>query len=73
MTPAQMDLYERVTHVLGTFDATPEERRLILDGTGDAESWAKVPLGVQHLMGEIEKRPRQSWDDPADLPDQQGV
>lgn len=73
MTPAKMDLYDRVTRTLGTYDSTPEERRRILDGTGNAESWAEVPLGVQHLLGEIEKRPRQSWDDPADLPEQQNI
>lgn len=73
MTPAKMALYERLTQVLGTYDATPDERRQILDGTGDAESWAQVPLGIQHLVGEIEKRPRQSWADPAELPDQKGI
>lgn len=73
MTPAKTDLYDRVTEVLGSHDATPEERRQVMAGTGDAESWAKVPLGVQHLIAQIEKRPRQSWDDPADLPEQQNI
>lgn len=73
MTPAKMDLYNRITHTLGTYDATPEERRRVLDGTGDADSWAQVPLGVRHLVAEIEKRPPQSWNDPADLPEQKNL
>jgi hypothetical protein len=73
VTPAKMALYDRVVEVLGSYDPTPEERMQILKGTGDAESWAQVPLGVQHLIAQIEKSPRQSWDDPADLPDQQNL
>lgn len=73
MTPAKMALYQRVTRVLGGFDATPDQRRKIIDGTGEADSWEQVPLGIQHLIVEIEKSPPQTWDDPADLPDQKGI
>lgn len=73
MNPAKQSLYDRVVEALGGHDATPEERRQIIDGTGEAESWEKVPLGVQHLVTQVEKRPQQSWDDPADLPDQQNI
>ena len=73
MKPDKMNLYNRVTEVLGSYDATPEERRQILDGTGDADSWTQVPDDVKQLIGKVEGGPRQSWDDPADLPDQQGI
>lgn len=73
MDPAKMDLYNRVTEVLGSYDATPDQRRQILAGTGEAGSWDEVPEDVQKLITEIENSPRQSWDDPADLSDQQNL
>jgi hypothetical protein len=71
-------LFHRLSEALGSTDVHPDERAQILAawtaaGGEDTATWEKLPLGAQHLVTEIEKRPRQSWDDPADLPDQQGV
>lgn len=71
-------LFHRLSDALGGTDVLPEERTRILTawnaaGGEDAATWDKLPLGVQHLVTEIEKRDPQSWDDPADLPDQQGI
>jgi hypothetical protein len=68
-----MALYQRVVGALGGFDASPDERRAILDGTGDADSWADVSDDVKQLIVKIENSPAQTWADPADLPDQQGI
>jgi hypothetical protein len=71
-------LFYRLSDALGGHDVTPEERDRVLSawtaaGGQEAATWEKLPLGVQHLVGEIEKRQPQSWDDPADLPDQQNI
>jgi hypothetical protein len=71
-------LFDRLSEALGSTDVLPDERRQIVAawtaaGGEDGATWEKLPLGVQHLVDQIEKRPRQSWDDPADLPDQKGI
>jgi len=71
-------LFARLSEALGSADVHPDERRQILaawDAAGGDEgaTWEKMPLGIQHLVTQIEGRPRQSWDDPADLPDQQNL
>lgn len=71
-------LFHRLSEALGSTDVHPDERDQILTawtkaGGQESATWEKLPLGIQHLVGEIEKREPQSWDDPADLPDQQGV
>jgi hypothetical protein len=71
-------LFHRLSEALGGHDATPEERDQILSawtaaGGQDEATWEKLPLGVQHLVGQIEKREPQSWGDPADLPGQQNI
>lgn len=73
MSDAKTDLYHRVVGVLSSYDANPDERDAILKGTGMAESWADVPQDVKDLIVRIESTPIQVWDDPADLPDQQGI
>lgn len=70
---AKMALYDRVVEVLGGFDANPDERQRILEGTGPADSWDQVPDDVKQLIIKIENSPRQTWDDPADLPDQKNL
>jgi hypothetical protein len=77
MTPAGM-LFLRLSDALGSTDVLPDERAQVLSawaaaGGHDAATWEKLPLGVQHLVTQIEKREPQSWDDPADLPDQQNL
>lgn len=71
-------LFHRLSDALGGHDVLPEEREAVLRGWAEAGgevsgTWEKLPLGVRHLVTEIEKRPPESWDDPADLPDQQGI
>ena len=73
LTPAKMALYERVVDVIAAHDATPDERDAIIQGTGMADSWDDVPQDVKDLIIKIENSPRQVWNDPADLPDQQGI
>lgn len=73
LSDAKSALYHRVVEVLGSFDANPDERQQILQGTGQAESWDDVPDDVKQLIVKIENSPRQTWDDPADLPSQQGI
>lgn len=72
------ELFHRLSEALGGFDVTPEERQQILAawtaaGGQEEATWAKLPADIQQLVKEIESRDPQSWDDPADLPDQQGV
>lgn len=71
-------LFHRLSEALGSTDVEPEERQQIIDAWGDAggeqsATWEKLPLGIQSLVTTIEKRDPQSWDDPADLPDQRGI
>ena len=71
-------LFHRLSEALGSHDVLPEERTRILTAWTDAggqeeATWEKLPLGVQHLVTEIEGRAPQSWDDPADLPEQKGI
>lgn len=72
------ELFHRLSNALGGHDATPEERSEILSawtaaGGQEEATWEKMPTDMQKLVMEIEGRDPQSWDDPADLPDQQGV
>lgn len=75
---AVAQLFHRLSEALGSTDVHPDERAQILAawtaaGGEDAATWDKLSLGARQLVTEIEKRPQQSWDDPADLPDQQGI
>lgn len=71
-------LYHRLSEALGGHDVLPEERSLILaawQNAGGEESgtWEKMSLGSRALVEAVEKRAPESWADPADLPDQQGL
>jgi len=71
-------LFHRLSEALGGTDVSPEEREQIIDGWQDAGgedsgTWEKLPLGIRTLVEQVEKRAPQSWDDPADLPDQKGI
>jgi hypothetical protein len=68
----------RLMDALGGFDVTPEERSRVIEAWNAAggemsATWEKLPLGIQHLVVDIEGRDPQSWADPADLPSQQGI
>jgi hypothetical protein len=72
------ELFHRLSDALGGHDVDPDERVRILAawnaaGGEDEATWEKLPKDVQDLVEEIEKRDPQSWDDPADLPIQQGI
>lgn len=72
------ELFHRLSEALGSTDVLPEERAKVVSawtaaGGQDDATWEKLPQDVRQLVGEIEKRDPQSWDDPADLPDQQGL
>lgn len=71
-------LFHRLSEALGSTDVTPAERDQIIEawqqaGGEDTATWEKLPLGAQNLVTAVEKRDPQSWDDPADLPDQKGL
>lgn len=71
-------LFHRLSDALGGHDVHPDERAQVLDawqkaGGEESGTWEKMPLGAQHLVTEIERRTPESWADPADLPDQQGI
>lgn len=75
---AVAQLFQRLSEALGSHDVLPEERTRILSawtaaGGQEEATWEKLPLGVQHLIKEVEQRAPQSWDDPADLPEQKGI
>jgi hypothetical protein len=75
---AEGKLYYRMSDALGGYDVTPDEREQILEawrnaGGEMAATWDKMSLGSRKLIEDIEKRAPQSWDDPADLPDQKGI
>jgi hypothetical protein len=77
-TSAVGQLFHRLSDALGGFTVLPEERTRVLAGWQaaggeDSATWEKLSLGTQQLVRDIESRDPQSWADPADLPDQQGI
>lgn len=71
-------LFHRLSDALGSTDVTPDEREKVLEawreaGGEESATWDKLSDEAQMLVKEIEGRDPQSWDDPADLPDQQGI
>lgn len=72
------ELFHRLSNALGSTDVHPEERQRVVSawadaGGEDSATWEKLPKDIQALVVEIEKRDPQSWDDPADLPNQKGI
>jgi len=75
---SEAQLFYRLSDALGGFDVTPEERAQVLSawtaaGGQDGATWETMSPEARALVAEIEKRDPQSWDDPADLPSQQGI
>lgn len=71
-------LFHRLSDALGGTDVHPDERAQVLDawrdaGGEDSGTWDKMSPESQKLVLDIESRDPQSWADPADLPDQQGI
>lgn len=73
--PEAVALERRLADALGAHDVHPEDRDTIqeayLAAGMDAAVWEDLPAEVQALVEDIEQNyPRQSWDDPTDVPDE---
>lgn len=74
-TLAGVDLERRLTDALGAHDVHPEDRIRIQEAYVDAgmldASWDDLPADIRTLVEDIEQNyPRQSWDDPTQVPDE---
>lgn len=73
MTNPTVELADRLAEALGSHDVHPDDRARIqrawLDAGGDDATWTGLPTDVQALIEQIERSPRQAWDDQADVPD----
>ena len=73
MTNPQVELADRLAEALGAHDVHPEDRAAIqaayVDAGMDEATWDDLPPEIQAKIEQIEQLPRQSWDDPADVPD----
>jgi len=67
-------LERRLSDALGAHDVHPEQRMAIqqayIAAGMDEATWDDLPPEIQQLIEEIEQLPRQSWDDPTDVPDE---
>lgn len=64
------DLYRRFTELLGAHDVHPEDRIRIQQALGPGVTWETLPADIRELVERLESElARQSWDDPADVPD----
>lgn len=71
---AVIQLNERLSEALGAHDVHPEDRAAIQAayvnaGGVESATWGDLPADIKAKVEEIEKTPRQAWDDPADVPD----
>jgi hypothetical protein len=66
---AEMALEQRLTDLLGRHDVHPELRGQIQRAFQQYRTWDKLPPDIKTMITEAEKLPRQSWADPADMPD----
>lgn len=70
---ATTDLYHRLSDALGGHDVHPVDafevqRAYLVAGGPESATWNDLPPDIQDRITEIEKMPRQAWDDPADVP-----
>ena len=74
MTSPAVQLERRLSDALGTHDVHPEDRIKVQEAyvaAGvDTATWDELPAEIRQLVEELERLPRQSWDDPADVPDE---
>lgn len=63
-----MTFYDRIADALGAHEVHPADRRTIQLAYLDADSFEDMPAEVQKLVKEIEASPRESWDDPSEVP-----
>lgn len=68
-TSGHVDLFERLSELLGTRDIHPDDRAEIQEAFEAAESWDDLPDPIKQKIVELEQLPVQSWDDPSDVPE----
>lgn len=71
---AATDLYDRLADALGGHDVHPADafeiqRAYLVAGGPESATWEDLPKDIQQKVIQVEAMPRQSWDDPADVPD----
>ena len=69
LTQEFIELERRLAELLGTRDVHPDDRAVIREAFEKAKSWDDLPDAVKSMVIHLEQLPRQSWDDPADVPD----
>jgi hypothetical protein len=68
--PKTLALRDRIEALFGTRDVHPADRRLIRDAFVEGSTWDTLPQDIRDLIERLERElPLQSWDDPADAPD----
>lgn len=74
--PTASPLWNRVAEALGAHDiefadklAYSEAMDTIPEDQLDDLTWEKLPQEVRDIIERCESRPRTSWDDPLDVPD----
>lgn len=71
---ATTDLYHRLSNALGGHDVHPSDafeiqQAYLAAGGPEEATWNDLPGEIQQKVIQIEQSPSQSWDDPADVPD----
>lgn len=73
MADAQIELNDRITDAVGAHDLMWSDKDFILDGYaaagGPEATWEDLPKELRAKIEEVEKLPRTSWEDPADVPE----
>jgi hypothetical protein len=73
VTSPQAELHYRLSDALGAHDVDPDTRTAIQEAyvaAGmDNATWGDLSPEVQAMIERVEALPRTSWDDPADVPD----
>lgn len=68
--PTAPTLYERLVELFGNHDVHPDDKAEILEAFDKADKFESLPPEIQHKIQKLEEDlTRQSWDDPADVPD----
>lgn len=72
-TNPQVELADRLRDALGTHDVHPEDRAAIqqayIEAGLDDATWDDLPAEIRAKVTAAEALPAQSWEDPADVPE----